>query len=201
MTSPIPPVVPAGRMSRDAQPVFPAAGGRQLRPWRAADAEALAEATRDPDIRQWNRPGQLTPDDARARIARWRERWASEQSALWALAGPGEGPAVGLIGVADFDLAGGSAELLYWLLPAARGTGAMSDAVLRVSRWALDDLGLHRLRLTHSVANPASCRVAAKAGFTLEGTMRSALLHADGWHDEHLHARIRGDAWPAPATG
>lgn len=25
-------------------------------------------------------------------------------------------------------------------------------------------------------------------GFTLEGTMRSALLHEDGWHDEHLHA-------------
>nr|WP_094793216.1 GNAT family protein [Streptomyces kasugaensis] len=201
MTSPIPPVVPVGRMSRDAQPVFPAADGRQLRPWRAADAEALAEATRDPEIQQWNRPGQLTPDAARARIASWRERWASEQSALWALAGPGDGPAVGLIGVADFDLAGGSAELLYWLLPAARGTGAMADAVLRVSRWALDDLGLHRLRLTHSVVNPASCRVAAKAGFTLEGTMRSALLHADGWHDEHLHARIRGDAWPAPATG
>ena len=27
----------------------------------------------------------------------------------------------------------------------------------------------------------------------LEGTMRGALLHADGWHDQHLHARVRGD--------
>ena len=35
--------------------------------------------------------------------------------------------------------------------------------------------------------------MAAKAGFALEGTKRSALLHADGWHDMHLHARIRGD--------
>ena len=33
-------------------------------------------------------------------------------------------------------------------------------------------------------------RVAAKAGFTAEGTLRSALLHADGWHDMHLHARV-----------
>ena len=36
-------------------------------------------------------------------------------------------------------------------------------------------------------------RVAAKAGFTAEGTLRSALLHADGWHDMHLHARVLGD--------
>ncbi|WP_242435910.1 hypothetical protein [Streptomyces sp. Root369] len=26
----------------------------------------------------------------------------------------------------------------------------------------------------------------------LEGTMRHALLHADGRHDQHLHARVRG---------
>ncbi|MEW2435901.1 GNAT family protein [Streptomyces caniferus] len=47
------------------------------------------------------------------------------------------------------------------------------------------------------MANPASCRVATKAGFRLEGTMRSALLHADGWHDEHLHARVQDDPWPS----
>ncbi|MEU1023512.1 GNAT family protein, partial [Streptomyces sp. NPDC005904] len=54
--------------------------------------------------------------------------------------------------------------------------------------------GLHRLELTHATANEASCRVALKAGFPAEGTKRSALLHADGWHDMHLHARIAGDA-------
>jgi hypothetical protein len=29
-----------------------------------------------------------------------------------------------------------------------------------------------------------------KAGFRLEGTLRKALLHTDGWHDMHLDARI-----------
>jgi [ribosomal protein S5]-alanine N-acetyltransferase len=42
------------------------------------------------------------------------------------------------------------------------------------------------------VANQASCRVGAKAGYELEGIMRGALLHADGWHDMHLHARVAG---------
>jgi RimJ/RimL family protein N-acetyltransferase len=35
--------------------------------------------------------------------------------------------------------------------------------------------------------------VAEKAGFSFEGTQRSALLHEDGWHDEHLHSLVRGD--------
>ncbi|MDQ0994671.1 RimJ/RimL family protein N-acetyltransferase [Streptomyces sp. V3I7] len=71
----------------------------------------------------------------------------------------------------------------------------MVEAVRRVSRWALEELGLHRLRLCHSTANPASCRVAEKAGYAVEGTMRGALLHEDGWHDQHLHALVQGDTY------
>lgn len=197
MIAPIPAVVPSGRMSQADQPVFGLAGNLELRPWSLDDAEVLVDAGQDPDIQHWNRPGHLTVDEARDRILRWQQRWQAEKAAIWAIGGPRGGSPVGLIGLADFDLVGGSAEFLYWLLPAGRGSGAMVDAVVRVSRWALDDLGLHRLRITHSVANPASCRVAEKAGFSLEGTMRSALLHSDGWHDEHLHARVQGDAWPA----
>ncbi|MFK4104216.1 GNAT family N-acetyltransferase [Streptomyces sp. NPDC019531] len=52
---------------------------------------------------------------------------------------------------------------------------------------------MHRLRLCHSTANLASCLVAAKAGYAFEGTMRSALLHEDGRHDEHLHSLVQGD--------
>ena len=48
--------------------------------------------------------------------------------------------------------------------------------------------------LLHATANPASGRVADKAGFAVEGTLRSAMRHPDGWHDMHLHARVRGDA-------
>ncbi len=51
----------------------------------------------------------------------------------------------------------------------------------------------HRLDLYHSVANPASCRVAEKAGYLCEGTMRGSCLHADGWHDMHVHGLFQGD--------
>ncbi|MEU9191997.1 GNAT family N-acetyltransferase [Streptomyces hundungensis] len=196
MITPIPPVVPAGRMARQQQPSFVLPGGRELRPWRESDADVLVASALDPDIVRWNRVEQLSLEAARAKIAQWGQRWTEEQAAIWAISRRADDRAVGLIGLADFDLRGGSAEILYWLLPAGRGGGAALDATLRVSRWALDELGLHRIRITHSVNNPASCRVARRAGFALEGTMRSALMHADGWHDEHLHARVAGDPWP-----
>lgn len=60
-------------------------------------------------------------------------------------------------------------------------------------QWAFDILGLHRVCLHHSTANLASCRVAAELGFRVEGTLRGAIHHADGWHDVHTHARLRTD--------
>ncbi len=181
-------------MARGDQPVLPLSRGLELRPWRPDDADALVAAGQDPAIRQWNLLLVESPRDARRRIERMHERWRAEQGAIWAIARQdGEDQAVGLIGFNDIDLAGGSAELVYWVLPAARGAGVVVEAVGRLSGWALDDLGLHRLRLCHSVGNPASCRVADKAGYSFEGTMRGALLHADGWHDQHLHALVQGD--------
>ncbi|MBT2482396.1 GNAT family N-acetyltransferase [Streptomyces sp. ISL-94] len=197
MINAIPDVVPAGRMSQSTQPAFGLPNGMRLRPWRESDARALAQSCLDPEIQHWNRPGRLSDDEARQKITRWRSRWQSEEAAIWAIAADDDAVAVGLIGLADLDLRGGSGEFLYWLLPAGRGRGTMVDATVRISRWAFEDLGLHRLRISHSVANTASCRIAVKAGFPLEGTMRSALLHADGWHDEHLHARIQDDSPPS----
>ncbi|MFI1656022.1 GNAT family N-acetyltransferase [Streptomyces sp. NPDC020472] len=163
-----------------------------MRPWRISDADALVAAGQDPGVRQWNRLPVETPEDARRRIERMHEHRRAEVRATWAIARPGE-EAVGLIGWGDIDLNGGSAEVVYRLLPAARGAGVVVEATRRVSERALNDRGPHRLRLCHSVSDPASCRVAEKAGYSLEGTMRSALPHADGWHDEHLHALVQGD--------
>ncbi|NEB05638.1 GNAT family N-acetyltransferase [Streptomyces sp. SID13726] len=182
-------------MADNTQPTLGLPGGLELRPWRPCDATALVTASHDPAISRWNLLPALTEEEARTRIARMRERWETETGAVWAITRPanGEGGILGLAAWIGVDLRRGHAEIAYWVLPAGRGTGLAVAAARRLTDWALDDLGLHRLTLCHAVANPASCRVAEKAGFRLEGTMRHALLHADGWHDQHLHARVRGD--------
>jgi RimJ/RimL family protein N-acetyltransferase len=186
------PVVPAGRMRDRSQPVLRGAGGLVLRPWEPADAPVVLEAYQDPAIRRWNlrRFGSLA--EAGAWIVQWDRQWQAERDGCWAVA-DGDGTVLGRVALRGIRLADGVADCTYWVLPAARGRGVATGATVAVARWALHELGLHRLELQHSTANPASCRVAAKAGFAPEGTLRSAMLHPDGWHDMHLHARVAGD--------
>ncbi|MCX5375762.1 GNAT family N-acetyltransferase [Streptomyces sp. NBC_00091] len=193
-TAPHVPAAPSAPWGGGPQPVFALPCAMVLRPWREADAPARMAAYEDPDVRHWNRPEPMTREEAVARIARWNRLWAEQEGAVWAVSRSPDSPALGLIGLADVDLADSSAEFLYWLLPEGRGRGVMPQGVAAVSEWAFREAGLHRLRICHSVANPASCAVALKAGFPLEGTMRGALLHADGRHDQHLHARLATDA-------
>jgi [ribosomal protein S5]-alanine N-acetyltransferase len=87
----------------------------------------------------------------------------------------------------------GQGEVAYWIMPIRRGQNMASRAVEALTKWAFDEVGFHRLELTHSVSNPPSCRVAIKSGFGLEGVKRGAGLHLDGWHDLHLHARVNSN--------
>jgi RimJ/RimL family protein N-acetyltransferase len=152
------------------------------------------DAYADPAIQHWHFQTLTSMEEAAAWIAQWEQGWQAETAACWAVADGDTDEVLGRVALRDISLRGARAQCSYWVLPAARGRGVATRATAELARWALDDLGLHRLELMHSVANPASCRVAVKAGFALEGTLRSALLHPDGWHDVHLHARVRGDA-------
>jgi RimJ/RimL family protein N-acetyltransferase len=184
------PVVPAGSLNRAPQPELPA-GDLLLRPWAAADADALLVAYTDPAIQHWHGRTVESRQEAEALIAQYNQGWQAETAASWAITDPA---VLGRVAFRIIDLDEGTAEIAYWVTAAARGRGAAVQAVNALSSWALDDLGLHRLDLLHAVANTASCRVADKAGYAYEATLRSAVLHTDGWHDMHLHARIAGDS-------
>ena len=67
-------------------------------------------------------------------------------------------------------------EIAYVIAPGARGRGLASDVVRLVSDWALGQLNLKRLQLSIHPDNLASQRVAMKAGYDYEGTLRSTKL-------------------------
>ena len=116
--------------------------------------------------------------------------WEAETDACSAIARRSDGSVVGRIALRQISLVAGSADVTYWVLPNGRRQGAASEAARSVTRWAFENVGLHRLDLHHSVRNAASCGVAIRAGFDLEATLQSYLKHEDGWHDVHLHALI-----------
>ncbi|MCB2175282.1 MAG: GNAT family N-acetyltransferase [Actinomycetales bacterium] len=186
------PVIASGTLGAAAQPTV-SGRGVVLRPWRDTDVAELVAAYSDDAIRRWHAL-TLDPQEAAQTIERWRAGWRAENAASWAVAGD-EDRVLGRVGFRVMHPGDGSGELVYWTMPAARGRGVARAAVEALVGWAFET-GFHRLDLMHSTANPGSCRVALAAGFRAEGTLRSAVLHADGWHDMHLHARISTD--PAP---
>ncbi|MFE0173054.1 GNAT family N-acetyltransferase [Streptomyces sp. NPDC059002] len=195
----IPDVVESGALAGQEQPVIPVPGGLVIRPWSVADAPAVYEAFQDPVIQRWHARVAVSESEALGWIEEWRASWAEERDAYWAVADAATDELVGRIALKLMVLADGQAEIAYWTMPSARGKGVASRAVTALVDWAFDEVGLHRIELTHSMANEASCKVALRTGFAVEGTKRGAGLHEDGWHDMHLHARLKDDGPVASA--
>ncbi|WP_326820987.1 GNAT family N-acetyltransferase [Streptosporangium sp. NBC_01756] len=185
----ISPIIPAGHLSKNAQPILHA-DELILRPWLPDDAPAALRAFTDPAIQRWHRQTMTSQEEALAWIGQWPNRWHAEKDACWAVTCAAD--VVGRVSLCAINLFEGAAQITYWSLPTARGQGVAARAGAQVVQWAFK-AGFHRLELKHSVANPASCRVADKLGFPLEGTLISGLRHEDGWHDMHLHARVADD--------
>ncbi|WP_225098268.1 GNAT family N-acetyltransferase [Streptomyces sp. CoH27] len=187
------PVVPAGTLARTPQPTLPTGDGLLLRPWQPQDAPAVHAAFQDPLMHQWHIRSCDSEEEAAGWIGQWQQEWRGERQAQWAVVAADGDELLGRVALRDIVLGDGVAEVAYWTVARARGRGVAVRATTALSRWAFEEVGLHRLELSHATANQASCRVAGKVGFAPEGIKRSALLHPDGWHDVHLHARVRGD--------
>lgn len=184
MPSLVQPTIAAGSLSASAQPVL-AAGPITLRPWTNDDVPALVSAYAESEIQRWH-ARSMSPDEAGSWIAEASSAWMSETAGSWAV--DVEGTLEGRMTL-KFDLNDGVAVAAYWTRAASRGRGIASRALRRATTWAFS-IGMHRVELEHSTMNPGSCRAATKAGFTAEGTRRDGVLHADGWHDMHVHAMV-----------
>jgi RimJ/RimL family protein N-acetyltransferase len=174
------------------------AGPLQLRPWQEDDVEAYWTALESPGGRLWHGTASLgSREDVRAALQSRRD-WTAGDHATWAVVSAGE--LVGNVSLHLIDRQQAGAEIGYWTVPAARGRGIAARAVDAACRWGFTELALHRIQLFHAVENPASGRVAEKAGFTLEGRLRQSYLYGDGLrHDELLWGRLADD--PVPDEG
>jgi RimJ/RimL family protein N-acetyltransferase len=174
------------------EPVELTAGRWRLVPWSEADLGEVTAALAEPHIVRWD-PGLPWRDESAA--ARWlttrRRGWVLRQMAGWGVHDPLTGELVGSVTLRD--ISGHEALVAYWVRAAALGRGIAPAAVSAATRYAFGTLGLQRVGLYHAVDNSASCRVAEKAGFSLEGTTRGSGELASGWTDEHLHARLASD--------
>lgn len=186
------PSIGAGSLSKASQPLIEVGQAERLRPWLASDAPALVEIFQDPAIQRWHVRRADTTAEAREWVAQWQAEWSRESGAHWAVVDQSD-VVLGRVALKKFNLYDGTAEVAYWMAAHARDRGICTRAIQAVATWAFDEPEFNRLELEHSVHNPASCRVAEKAGFRPEGTRRRSARHLDGWHDMHVHSLLSED--------
>ena len=104
------------------------------------------------------------------------------------------GRIVGSISLFHADWEVRSAEIGYGVRGDERNKGYATEALVALSRWALSAGGIQRAWLTANTDNLASVRVAEKAGFSREGTLRRAGLEEDGLHDQALFSLLDDEA-------
>ena len=161
----------------------------EIRSWRESDADSIWPLANNKKV--WRNlrdgvPHPYTRADAVSWIAAARAR---KPETVFAIAV--EGQAVGGIGFhPKEDVERLSAELGYWLGEPYWGRGITTEAVIAVTRYAIEQHGLVRIFALPYAWNPASARVLEKAGYVLEGRLRRAVIKDGEIIDQLLYAWV-----------
>lgn len=92
---------------------------------------------------------------------------------------------------ADWDLR--CFEVGYWGHPRYAGQGLITEGVIALSEYALDVLGATRVFLTTDEMNIASWKLAERAGFEYEGTLRNERRNlSGGLRNTRVYSKVPG---------
>ncbi len=161
-----------------------------LRPWRAGDEASLVRYANNRNVSgnlKDRFPFPYTADDAAAWIAH-----ASGQAPVVNFAIVADGDAVGGVGIElGTDVFHRSAEVGYWLGEPFWGRGIASEVLRAVTDYAWATFDVIRLEAGVFSWNPASARVLEKAGYTLEGRLRQAVVKHGRVGDRLIYGLVR----------
>lgn len=158
-----------------------------LRTVGSHDTDAVYAAVQDADIQRWTTiPSPYRPEHAHGFTTQLvPDGWADGSMFTFGVFLPEGEELVGMLAITMRSL--GVGEVGFWASKAHRGNGYITEATTTVSRWAFTHLSVDRVEWRAEVGNTASRAVAERAGFTMEGTLRSAINNKG----------VRRDCWVA----
>ncbi|MGV9328159.1 GNAT family N-acetyltransferase [Streptosporangium sandarakinum] len=156
-----------------------------LRPFTPADILWVHEVSMDPALQRFvELPSPYRLENAAFFVERLAAPgWDGGRRVEFLAEETDTGTRLGRVGLGSKG--NGMAEIGYWVDPRARKRGVATDSVRAVCRWAFETLNLEIIEWRCEVGNTASRRVAEKAGFLVEATLRGRLFHRG----------VRVDAW------
>ncbi|MER7983554.1 GNAT family N-acetyltransferase [Streptomyces sp. NPDC095817] len=145
-----------------------------LRAVGVEDTDAVFDAVQDPDIQRWTTiPSPYLREHATGFTDQMvPEGWADGSAFTFGVFLP-SGELVAMVAITMRSL--GVGEIGFWATKEHRGNGYVTEASVAVSRWVFTDVSVDRVEWRAEVGNSGSRAVAEKAGFTIEGTLRSAI--------------------------
>ena len=161
----------------------------EVRSWRHDDLESLVQHADNRKI--WLNLRDRFPHPYTKRDGREFLRTMLTQRPETAFAIAAGGQAVGGIGFVMMpDVERVSAEIGYWLAEPFWGRGMTTEAVVAVTRYAIETHGFTRVFATPFASNFASCRVLEKAGYVLEARLRRSAIKDGQITDQMQYAFI-----------
>jgi RimJ/RimL family protein N-acetyltransferase len=170
--------------NREMDPVTLTTERLLLRTVSSQDTDAVYEAAQDPDIQRWTTiPSPYLREHAEGFVGQMApDGWADASMFTFGVF-LGSGELVGMLGLTMRSP--GVAEVGFWTVKEHRGNGYITEATLGASRWAFSHLSVDRVEWRAEVGNAGSRAVAERAGFTIEGVLRSAISNKG----------VRRDCW------
>jgi RimJ/RimL family protein N-acetyltransferase len=167
--------------------------GLRLRPPVPADVPAIVAACRDPEIQRFTRvPSPYVDADAEWFVADSQAQLGRGGAVRAAVAAVDGDDLLAMVGL-ELDHRDYTAELGYWVAPAARGRGVASTAGRALCRFGFATLGLETIHLWAADNNPGSNAVAARIGFHHAGMLPRA--GADGPTGDRTAPRVDMNLW------
>jgi RimJ/RimL family protein N-acetyltransferase len=148
----------------------------------------------DPDVLRYTRlPDPPVPGFSVEWYGRYQLARQDGTREAFAALGP-DGEFLGVALAPHIDAEAREMELGYLVAPAARGRGVGTDMLRQLTVWAFAEGQALRAALVIDVANVASQRVAARAGYTFEGVLRSTYFKQGARSDVQIWSRLPSDA-------
>jgi len=160
-----------------------------LRPFAAADVDALHALFATPQVRQYLLDGRVMPRSWVEEVVAQSEADFATSAGLWSVVREPEGEPEGFAGYREFHEPP-VRELLYGLAPGLWGRGLASEASRAAVRYGFERLGFDPIVATIDAPNEASIRLAKRLGMQATG-------RTPGPFGESVHFALEGAAFPA----
>lgn len=172
-------------------------GGLSLRPWRDADAPALAAAVGESVVGvgrwlPWCHAG-YTQATATNWIAQCQAGWRSGAHFAFAVMALDSGDLLGGAGLSQHNQAHHCANLGYWVRESRQRQGVGSTAARLVARFGFEQLGLIRIEVVVLPDNLPSRATAQRIGAKFEAIARHRLWAREQARDAAVYGLLPGD--------